>query len=132
MKRILISILTIAIVFVTASAIVPNQTYATSLDDMQKKAKSFFNKGKPEADKILPQNTLEEKFIPVGQILVTAASIVLVIVTLIMAIKYITANPEQRGKLKQQLIGLVISIVVIYGAVGIWSIVKTTMENSGL
>lgn len=132
MKRILISILTIAIVFVTASAIVPNQTYATSLDDMQKKAQSFFNKGKPEADKILPQNTLEEKFIPIGQILVTAASVVLLVVTLIMAIKYITANPEQRGKLKQQLIGLVISIVVIYGAVGIWSVVKTTMENSGL
>lgn len=132
MKRILISILTIAIVFVTASAIVPNQTYATSLDDMQKKAKSFFNKGKPEADKILPQNTLEEKFIPIGQILVTAASVILLVVTLIMAIKYITANPEQRGKLKQQLIGLVISIVVIYGAVGIWSVVKTTMENSGL
>lgn len=132
MKRILISILTIAIIFVTASAIVPNQTYATSLDDMQKKAQSFFNKGKPEADKILPQNTLEEKFIPIGQILVTAASVVLLVVTLIMAIKYITANPEQRGKLKQQLIGLVISIVVIYGAVGIWSVVKTTMENSGL
>ena len=99
MKKILISILAIIVV------IVPNRTYAISLDDMQKKAQSFFNKGKPEADKILPQNTLEEKFIPVGQILVTAASIVLVIVTLIMAIKYITANPEQRGKLKQQLIG---------------------------
>lgn len=132
MKRILISILTIAIVFVTASSIVPNQTYATSLDDMQKKAKSFFEKGNPEAQKILPEKTLEEKFIPIGQILVTAASVVLLVVTLIMAIKYITANPEQRGKLKQQLIGLVISIVVIYGAVGIWSVVKTTMENSGL
>lgn len=53
----------------------------------------------------------------------------MVIVTLVMAIKYITANAEQRGKLKQQLVGLVISTVVIYGAVGIWSIIKNFMEN---
>ena len=83
----------------------------------------------PEANNILSQQTLEEIFIPIGQVLVTIAGIVLVVVTLIMAIKYLTANAEQRGKLKQQLVGLVISTIVIYGAVGIWQIIKNFMEN---
>lgn len=109
-----------------------NTTYAFSLTDMKSKADTFKSKGQSQADSILPQTTVEEKFIPIGQVLVTIASVVLVIVTLIMAIKYLTASPEQKGKLKQQLIGLVVSIIVIYGAVGIWTIVKQFMENSGL
>ncbi len=110
-------------------------SYAFSLQDMKSKADNFKQAGQGEADKILPiegSGGIEEKFIPIGQVLVTIASIVLVIVTLIMAIKYLTANAEQKGKLKQQLIGLVVSIVVIYGAVGIWSLIKQLMEDSGL
>jgi hypothetical protein len=49
-----------------------------------------------------------------------------------MAIKYFTEGPEQKAKLKQQLIGLVVSIVVIYGGVGIWTLLKNFMEQSGL
>lgn len=110
-------------------------TYAFSLQDMKTKADNFKSAGQDEADKILPiegSGGIEEKFIPIGQVLVTIASIVLVIVTLIMAIKYLTANAEQKGKLKQQLIGLVVSIIVIYGAVGIWTIIQEIMKESGL
>ncbi len=105
---------------------------AFSLQEIFDKAKLFELTGLPEANNILSQQMLEEIFIPIGQVLVTIAGIVLVIVTLIMAIKYLTANAEQKGKLKQQLVGLVISIVVIYGAVGIWSMIKNFMESSGL
>lgn len=49
-----------------------------------------------------------------------------------MAIKYLTANAEQKGKLKQQLIGLVVSIIVIYGAVGIWTIIQNIMIEAEL
>lgn len=102
---------------------------AFSLQEMFDKANLFKLIGLPEANEILSQQTLEKIFIPIGQVLVTIAGIVLVIVTLIMAIKYLTANAEQRGKLKQQLVGLVVSTVVIYGAVGIWSIIKNLMES---
>ena len=46
-----------------------------------------------------------------------------------MGIKWITASPDKQGKLKQQLIGLVVSIIVIYGAVGIWTLMKNTFLN---
>lgn len=65
------------------------------------KAKLFELIGVNDANNILSQQMLEEIFIPIGQVLIAIAGIVLVIVTLIMAIKYLTANTEQRGKLKQ-------------------------------
>ena len=48
---------------------------------------------------------------------------VLVAVLTFMGIKYITSGPEAQGKLKQQLIGVVVSGVVIFGAYGIWQLV---------
>lgn len=105
---------------------------AFSFQEIFDKAKFFELIGLPETNNILSQQTLEEIFIPIGQVLVTIAGIVLVVVTLLMAIKYLTANAEQKGKLKQQLIGLVVSIIVIYGAVGIWTIIQDIMKASEL
>lgn len=128
-KKILYKLLTF---FILVISIIFNFTVtvnAFSFQEIFDKAEFFERIGLPGANNILSQQTLEEIFIPIGQVLVTIAGIVLVIVTLVMAIKYITANAEQRGKLKQQLVGLVISTVVIYGAVGIWAIIKNFMEN---
>lgn len=128
-KKILYKLLTF---FILVISIIFNFTVnvnAFSFQEIFDKAEFFERIGLPGANNILSQQTLEEIFIPIGQVLVTIAGIVLVIVTLVMAIKYITANAEQRGKLKQQLVGLVVSTVVIYGAVGIWSIIKNFMEN---
>lgn len=137
-KKKIIMLIMISVLIILVWIQFTNETYAFSLVNMYEKAQDFMSAGQDEADKILPIETsgnvegIEEKFIPIGQVLVTIASIVLLIVTLIMAIKYLTANAEQRGKLKQQLIGLVVSIVVIYGAVGIWTLIKDFMEQSGL
>ena len=70
-----------------------------------------------------------DEFVPVGKILVMVANATVLIVTAIMAVKWIISNPESKGKLKGQLIGLVISIAVIYGAVGIWNFVKGLMSG---
>lgn len=68
-------------------------------------------------------------FVPVGQVLIIAANAVIVIVVAVMGIKWITAKPDQQAKLKEQLIGLVVAIVVIYGGVGIWATIKGFMEG---
>ena len=47
----------------------------------------------------------------------------MVAVTTYMGIKYLTAGPEAQAKLKTQLIGVVVSGIVIFGAYGIWSMV---------
>ena len=99
-----------------------------SIKDMDDKAKAFLKQGGDNQISGLTEGEIASEFLPLGQILVFIASGVLLIVTVIMGIKWITANPEQQGKLKQQLIGLVVAIVVIYGAVGIWSLLKSIMQ----
>lgn len=99
-----------------------------SITDMKNKADGFISHGSSSQISGLTEGEIASEFLPLGQILVFIASGVLLIVTVIMGIKWITANPEQQGKLKQQLIGLVVAIVVIYGAVGIWSLLKSIMQ----
>ena len=64
-----------------------------------------------------------------GQILVIIANSVIMVVTAIMGIRWIIASPEEKAKLKQQLIGLVVSIFVIYAGVAIWTVLKEFMEG---
>lgn len=68
-------------------------------------------------------------FVPIGQVLIIAANAVIVVVVAVMGIRWITAKPDQQAKLKEQLIGLVVAIVVIYGAVVIWTTIKGFMEG---
>lgn len=69
------------------------------------------------------------QFTGIGQVLVAIGVVTLLIVTAIMAVKWITATPDKQAKLKQQLVGLVVATVVIFGAVGIWNLVKGIMED---
>lgn len=65
----------------------------------------------------------------VGQLLVAIGIATLVIVGGVMAIKWATATPEKAAKLKTQLIGLVVAAVVIFGAFGIWNLVRGIGQN---
>lgn len=124
------TIVSIALTILLVITFIPHNVYAEDLmQNMKDQAISWLDKGKELGNNVLPSTTLQNKFIPIGQVLVTIATIVVLVVTLVMGIKYITANPEEKGKLKQQLIGLVVSIVVIYGAVGIWTLVQNIMNS---
>lgn len=94
------------------------------LTNMGRDIKSFenagngaFNGSKLNISKIL------ENFVGLGQILTMVGAGVMVGVTTYMGIKYLTAGPEAQGKLKIQLIGLVVAGVVIFGAYSIWKLV---------
>ena len=97
-------------------------------------AKSIMDKGKKfiengSKDPVISEDKVIDAFVPVGQVLVIAANAVILVVVAVMGVKWITAKPEQQAKLKEQLIGLVVAIVVIYGAVGIWTMIKGFMEG---
>ena len=61
--------------------------------------------------------------------LVAIGSVVLVIVTTIMGIKYIMGGPDKRAQLKQQLVGLVVATIVIFAAQAIWALVYNFMTD---
>lgn len=98
-----------------------------SVSGILNRGNSFISQGSSSAT--ITTDTVAKDFLPIGRILVAVATATVFIVTAIMGVKWITATPDQQATLKKQLIGLVVSIVVIYGAVGIWSLVKAIMEN---
>ena len=46
-----------------------------------------------------------------------------------MGIKYFISSPEEQAKLKGQLIGVVVSAVVIFGAYSIWKMAVSIFMN---
>lgn len=118
-KRAKISLI-MMILFVVISAF--NTVNADLLGDMEGDAQAFIDNGYKQAGKIDYTNIANE-FAGLGQILTMVGAGVMVAVTTYMGIKYLTAGPEAQAKLKTQLIGVVVSGVVIFGAYGIWKLV---------
>lgn len=90
-----------------------------SWDSIKQNADAFENAGK---EQIISSDKIIETVLPIGQMLTAVGVAVLFGGIIILGIKYMMADPQQKGKLKQQLIGLVVSGVVIFGAYTIWKI----------
>lgn len=127
MKKITI-ILTLIIAFITMcpTEVQANGFTFPSWGELQNSAKSFLNHGNGG---YLQSGQTTNIFVPMAKILLGFGIIVLVGATIVMGIKYMFASPEEAAKLKQQLVGLVVSAVVIFAAAGIWSFVYTLLDN---
>lgn len=109
-------------------------------DDNMPDVESIFSAGKQWIE--TGRNSNEDKYnspvefvnelMPIGQILVSVGIGTLTIVSVIMAIRWITATPDKQAQLKQQLIGLVVAAFVIFGAVGIWEFVIHVMNSTNI
>lgn len=98
-----------------------------SLQSLLDRGANFIQNGKDQST--LEEGELISEFLPIGRVLVAIGTATVFIVMAILGVKWITATPDQQANLKKQLVGLVVAIVVIYGAVGIWTLVRTIMEN---
>ena len=95
--------------------------------DIRSQINSFQSQG--QTVNINTQNVVNP-FVELTQILMTIGAGILVAVTTYMGIKYLTSGPEAQAKLKVQLIGIVVSGFVIFGAYFIWKIVLTFANES--
>ncbi len=132
MKILRIAII-IAIVVLTISVIQP-KSYAASVstfDQMKASIDNFLGIGR-NGQTGIDAGSLRNVVNPVANILTAIGVVVLVAVTMIMGIKYMFATPEEAAKLKQQLIGLVVAGVVIFGAVAIWKIIYGILNGAGI
>lgn len=109
------------ILFVVISAFNSVQADESLLTKMETQAENFLQTGADQSN--ISTTNIAKEFSGLGQILTMIGAGVMVAVTTYMGIKYLTAGPEAQAKLKTQLIGVVVSGVVIFGAYGIWSIV---------
>lgn len=102
----------------------------SSFEDITKAGRGFIDKGKENSDaQKFSVNFFAFQFAGIGSVLVSIGVAVLVIVISIMGIKWITAKPDKKAQLKQQLIGVVVAAIVLFGAVGIWQLVQQIMSS---
>ena len=104
--------------------------YAGSMpnpDELQSQASGFINKG--QSNSKIDVNKIANIMKPLASLLLGIGTVVLVVVTAVIAVKYMAATPDMRAQLKKQLVGIVVSAIVLYGAYGIWSIAYTVMNN---
>lgn len=98
------------------------------LDRMQSQASGFLGKGKEEGGSF-DTSSITDDFVGLGQILTMIGAGVMVAVVSYMGIKYIMSPPDKQAALKQQLIGVVVAGIVIFGAYGIWSAILTVVSK---
>lgn len=99
---------------------------AVTLDEMTTKANKFVEEGSKTK---IDFNPITEEFADLGKILTTIGAGVMVAVVTYMGIKYLISGPEAQAKLKIQLIGVLVSGIVIFGAYTIWKIVVSVAET---
>ena len=89
---------------------------------------NFLHKGSSEEN--LDLEKASKPFVEIGQLLMTVAIIVLTIATLVMGIKYMMATTDKKATIKKQLIGLIVSALVIFSAYTIWEIASNLLMQS--
>ena len=105
---------------------------AMTFDEMRSKIQTWTQIGQSQGGSKISGNEIGNILKPIVNILTAIGVIALIVITMIMGIKYMFATPEEAAKLKQQLIGLVFSAVVVLGATDIWKIIYNILVASKL
>lgn len=117
-------ILSILIVFIIILLPSHKVIAAGEGDDLLTKIQSDMDNFSSQANnETIDTSEITGNFTGLAQILTMIGAGVMVAVTTYMGIKYLTEGPEAQAKLKTQLIGVVVSGIVIFGAYFIWKIV---------
>ena len=97
-------------------------------DSLKDQASQFIQKGK--ASTVISNDDVAQIVLPIGRMLVAVASGLLVVITAVMDVKYATTqSPDDQAKVKKQLIGLVVSTIVVFGGQAIWAIIYNLMKD---
>lgn len=116
--------LKIAIIAITLMVIMSNFVFAVDFADADK----FIERGTANA-KISDLGEIAGNFSALGNILRFVGIGIVIAATAYMGILYMVSAPEKQAKLKQQLIGLIVSAVVIIGGYYIWSILTKALDS---
>ena len=109
------------VIFSTVLLIVMFCNRCFALENIKSQGDDFLNQGSSES----PISTDEawEILRPIAVALVAIASVVLVIANMYMGIQYMITDHKGKDNIKQKLIGLIIATVLIYGGMGLFSII---------
>lgn len=129
MKKLKILLIVIIMLFL----ILPVSVKASDRDlgDVFQVGEDFISEGS-ETDLNMVDDETVASINDIGRFLTAVGLVILVCATLIMGIKYMMATPNDKAKLKKQLIGLLIASLVIFFSYTIWSAIVNQMESINL
>ena len=94
-------------------------------DSVINTAKNYVNVENPP----ITLDGIADNVVAIGRTAIAIGSVILMVVTMVMGIKYITADAQSKGKLKSQLVGLVIATCIVFGAYVIWNFMYNLAVN---
>lgn len=94
---------------------------AITWEDMDSQWSTFSNHGRNNSN--INYASVTSEFKDLAQILTMIGTGVMIGVTVYMGIKYLTSGPEAQAKLKGQLVGVLISGLVVFASYPIWKMV---------
>lgn len=129
-KKKFLLILLIVNIFVALIYLNNFEVRADFISDMETQASDFISVGENKSgDKTNVISSITTNFTGLGSFLTMIGAGVMVAVTSYMGIKYIISPPDKQAALKQQLIGVVVAGIVIFGAYGIWSAILKVVSQ---
>ncbi|MBR2705594.1 MAG: hypothetical protein IKG14_00825 [Clostridia bacterium] len=104
-------------------------TKILSWSKIQGEAQGFIERG---GNGEIDISKAQADLLPIGNILMGIGIAVLLVVGPIMGVKYMLSGADEKANMKQKLIWFVIAAVLIFGAGGIYNIVVSLINSSGI
>ena len=105
-----------------------NASANLSTGSLVNKAKTFVGNGQAGTGNV-NTSVITSGVTSIASILVTIGAFILVILTIILGIQYMTSPPQKQAALRSQMIGLLWAYVVVFGAYGIWNIAVNIVQT---
>lgn len=110
--------------------------YNVSASNIWSDAGSFINQGASNSNNTirnyfenLQSSTAKRKFEEVISVIWGLGLMVIFISTVVLGIRYMLVNPNEKSRIKQATTPYIIGVVVIFGAVTIWKLVIQILEG---
>ena len=128
MKYKRIRIIVILFLIIAFVGVFTNKVFASGLSDVLSSGNSFISSGSsgPTVNEKLLQETSSQIF----NILLTLATIIDLVVGVIIGIKLMTSEAENKAEAKKSLVVFVVGSVVVFGAFGIWKVLVTFLNTN--
>ena len=109
------------ILLLTLTIALSNNLLVSNASTMLEDADDWLEKG-AQNPPITPEDVWPE-LLPIAQMLIGFGAVVVLGCFMWLGIKYMTTDPSGKAHIKQKLIGLVIATVIIFGGIGIFTII---------
>lgn len=102
-----------------------SSAYAIDISGMFQTGKDFINNGNAQVD----DDALADLVTPITGLIIGIGTAIIVGLGIVCGINYITGGPDKQAESKKQLIGLVVSAIVLWGCYGIWATVYNILNK---